>query len=186
MYRITPAYAGKREFHLISFRYLRDHPRLRGEKSSVRTKTTQRQGSPPLTRGKVAHHTRARIYMAFSGNLFLFALQHTIRARVYIWGSPPLTRGKDFTMAKTLIDQGITPAYAGKSCKVRSQHITVEDHPRLRGEKISLSKRMFSLQGSPPLTRGKGSRKTEFPVNNRITPAYAGKRDHQQSDRPAL
>ena len=51
--RITPAYAGKRAPAPGRFRKFRDHPRLRGEKSSVDAPLHSCMGSPPLTRGKV-------------------------------------------------------------------------------------------------------------------------------------
>ena len=107
-------------------------------------------------------------------------------------GSPPLTRGKGIRKGKSKYKQGITPAYAGKSRRLCRLWAGSWDHPRLRGEKFSLiSKRLFR-SGSPPLTRGKGSRETILPVSYRITPAYAGKRsvfvsvDHSTEDHPRL
>ena len=53
-------------------------------------------------------------------------------------GSPPLTRGKESHLPKSLDQSRITPAYAGK----RDMDFVVEannrDHPRLRGEKPAI------------------------------------------------
>ena len=69
----------------------------------------------------------------------------------------------------------ITPAYAGKRDLLIAHPPCTQDHPRLRGEKEKILKAIVGIAGSPPLTRGKGSRKAEFPIGDRITPAYAGK-----------
>ena len=70
---------------------------------------------------------------------------------------------------------GITPAYAGKSCKEHDNAVCTQDHPRLCGEKI------FSLfshaphTGSPPPMRGKDEFANGGRSKSGITPAYAGK-----------
>ena len=51
--RITPACAGKRKGSLVFLREVEDHPRLRGEKSSIFVNIAFIIGSPPLARGKV-------------------------------------------------------------------------------------------------------------------------------------
>ena len=50
--RITPAYAGKRNYDCSFGCCFEDHPRLRGEKRKPRKKHSREAGSPPLTRGK--------------------------------------------------------------------------------------------------------------------------------------
>ena len=112
--RITPAYAGKSAPCGAAPDFMPDHPRLRGEKGGGGGSGVFHGGSPPLTRGKVllprqADYSR-RITPAYAGKSFSEKSAvteawdhprlrgeklHTIRARVYIWGSPPLTRGKD-------------------------------------------------------------------------------------------
>ena len=49
---ITPAYAGKSVPALAFFRVLWDHPRVCGEKASIRSGSRASQGSPPRMRGK--------------------------------------------------------------------------------------------------------------------------------------
>ena len=51
-YRITPAYAGKREDHARSRERAKDHPRLCGEKETIKVGQVTGTGSPPPMRGK--------------------------------------------------------------------------------------------------------------------------------------
>ena len=51
--RITPACAGKSLYVIIVSPFVKDHPRLRGEKFFSNILLDARQGSPPLARGKV-------------------------------------------------------------------------------------------------------------------------------------
>ncbi len=91
-------------------------------------------------------------------------------------GSPPPTRGKGDTVNQSVQVLGITPAYAGKRLRFPLDQVHIQDHPRLRGEKVRSTEDAYRLLGSPPPTRGKGCvshNKTSVP---RITLAYAGKR----------
>ena len=65
-------------------------------------------------------------------------------------------RGKDDMQAAIYREIGITPAYAGKSGKVRVYET--------------------ANAGSPPPMRGKGLQGFSFILPVGITPAYAGKR----------
>ena len=49
---ITPAYAGKSDFHDAHLRFFEDHPRLCGEKFRMIGQNARKQGSPPPMRGK--------------------------------------------------------------------------------------------------------------------------------------
>ena len=86
----------------------------------------------------------------------------------------------------------ITPAYAGKSVHVFWLFPCIEDHPRLRGEKIRAIKLQLPIQGSPPPTRGKVYHSFYSSHQSGITPAYAGKRlpgnsmDFRYLDHPRL
>ena len=57
-FRITPAYAGKRQTVISSDVAKRDHPRLCGEKFLCRSGRMSSTGSPPPMRGKVRWRTR--------------------------------------------------------------------------------------------------------------------------------
>ena len=90
-------------------------------------------------------------------------------------GSPPRMRGKASRGGLILKDDGITPAYAGKSIQTVQFVQYHRDHPRVCGEKLSISSAHISQTGSPPRMRGK-ARMILIHVNGeRITPAYAGK-----------
>ena len=91
-------------------------------------------------------------------------------------GSPPRMRGKASRGGLILKDDGITPAYAGKSIQTFQFVQYHRDHPRVCGEKLSISSAHISQTGSPPRMRGK-ARMILIHVNGeRITPACAGKR----------
>ena len=70
----------------------------------------------------------------------------------------------------------ITPAYAGKSYEIDVMAKSIQDHPRLCGEKFHnfIFHKLFI--GSPPPMRGKDCLGGILQKGNRITPAYAGKR----------
>ena len=51
-YRITPAYAGKSSAISGMIQFFKDHPRLCGEKSTIRHVSNKEIGSPPPMRGK--------------------------------------------------------------------------------------------------------------------------------------
>ena len=68
----------------------------------------------------------------------------------------------------------ITPAYAGNTSAISTGSEKLQDHPRLRGKHVAISRYPQSIGGSPPLTREthrEGKRRTGKPG---ITPAYAG------------
>ncbi|KXB34645.1 hypothetical protein HMPREF3187_01272 [Aerococcus christensenii] len=75
-----------------------------------------------------------------------------------------------------LIEQGITPAYAGKRLFLRLFKFSFWDHPRIRGKKAATDRLTKISKGSPPHTREKGIRHGLITQFRRITPAYAGKR----------
>ena len=51
--RITPAYAGKRSSRHSAMHRKQDHPRLCGEKPTIKRRLQYPRGSPPPMRGKV-------------------------------------------------------------------------------------------------------------------------------------
>ena len=93
-------------------------------------------------------------------------------------------RGKGVSTQFQQLYNRITPAYAGKRphggffCK------SLEDHPRLCGEKTAGVPITSSVSGSPPPMRGKGKCDVAVLQNGRITPAYAGKSTGAGLDTP--
>ena len=93
-----------------------------------------------------------------------------------ILGSPPPMRGKAVTHGIITKVYGITPAYAGKRRCGQHSGLSLQDHPRLCGEKGQSQKSAWLPQGSPPPMRGKVLYIQIINHFTRITPAYAGKR----------
>ena len=117
--------------------------------------------------------------------------------------SPPHGRGKVVLRQVAGAPAGITPAWAGKSPKDVSPAAGAQDHPRMGGEKafcpprplfcrdhprtggekfIIMSSKTDST-GSPPRGRGKEIDRLHKAINNRITPAWAGKRQRPATGR---
>lgn len=72
-------------------------------------------------------------------------------------GSPPHVRGKDLHAVVRSVRQGITPACAGKRPRNRNCGFSLEDHPRMCGEKPLYLRFDNGLEGSPPHVRGKAN-----------------------------
>ena len=90
-------------------------------------------------------------------------------------GSPPRRRGKGQLSVGHQIRERITPAWAGKrNCRTIAPSRR-GDHPRMGGEKSSLSSASLHGPGSPPRGRGKVLVDSEIRPLHRITPAQTGK-----------
>ena len=61
-------------------------------------------------------------------------------------------RGKEYIDTEKLFEQGITPAYAGKSSCAGPGECPVPDHPRLCGEKFGGGQDFYPAAGSMSLT----------------------------------
>ena len=90
-------------------------------------------------------------------------------------GSPPRVRGEDVRNADKSQGLGITPACAGRSLTQARRCATIEDHPRVCGEKAVVNPRFQSARGSPPRVRGEGEAAGLCIKYARITPACAGR-----------
>ena len=170
--RITPAYAGKRHTH-----------------------THTHTGSPPRMRRKAKNLdqtvTRDRITPAYAGKRQRWHGKERSRRdhprvcgeKAYInaamdggVGSPPRMRGKVLGCCFAAGAVGITPAYAGKSPALCGPPAPSQDHPRVCGEKANAKRERRGASGSPPRMRGKECLHHNSHYRDRITPAYAGKR----------
>ena len=92
-------------------------------------------------------------------------------------GSPPRMRGKVYSRTCSIVLDGITPAYAGKSYEAFFSFCRRRDHPRVCGEKAQARREGQEQPGSPPRMRGKAAATINDLREARITPAYAGKSD---------
>ena len=90
-------------------------------------------------------------------------------------------RGKAHCIDGIFVVLGITPAYAGKSYHVLCNCGNSRDHPRVCGEKYSVASAQNVLSGSPPRMRGKAGSSPASGTFDRITPAYAGKSNRDQT-----
>ena len=92
------------------------------------------------------------------------------------WGSPPLARGTVKSLSQPFNICGITPACAGNRYSMGEAGSGNRDHPRLRGEQISIAHKSCCIVGSPPLARGT-VHCLQYGIRHlRITPACAGNR----------
>ena len=171
---ITPAQAGKRTSQSCGPRGYGDHPRTGGEKSFSVGMRSRSPGSPPRGRGKggiLAGRVRPkRITPAWAGKS-----PAGKNADKKLLGSPPRGRGKGVRSGVHRCCRWITPAQAGKSHPCRCGSAGVRDHPRTGGEKMLLLPLVDTRTGSPPRGRGKEIDRLHKAINNRITPAWAGK-----------
>ena len=191
---ITPAYAGKRAFFFRHNLPFWDHPRVCGEKREGVPTGHTLLGSPPRMRGKgivpAVQSAHRGITPAYAGKRVRpwrerhkegdhprvcgeKAASRAMPSRGQ--GSPPRMRGKALCAGGQWWHPGITPAYAGKrTCKTRCWAATW-DHPRVCGEKGTISKPITRQSGSPPRMRGKAAGVLQRNRPAGITPAYAGK-----------
>ena len=84
-------------------------------------------------------------------------------------------RGKEAHELAQYATEGITPAYAGKSCGHQCRQYMPQDHPRVCGEKHGAPVSLMCSLGSPPRMRGKATFSGRHRLAVGITPAYAGK-----------
>ena len=96
-------------------------------------------------------------------------------------GSPPHVRGKGAPGNVSGAHNGITPACAGKSYISGHHFCTLQDHPRMCGEKAGTVASIDAKVGSPPHVRGKVCMATGLRVSDGITPACAGKRESAEN-----
>ena len=152
---ITPAYAGKSSTATLAAHSTGDHPRVCGEKHAVPVSLMWSAGSPPRVRGKDGDLRlpvlAVGITPAYAGKSKSRKCTQAERedhprvcgekARTLIvqdepQGSPPRVRGKADNSSHCQIAHRITPACAGKSCRLRQLHGAYRDHPRVCGEKL--------------------------------------------------
>ena len=131
---ITPAYAGKRQRRATACTWLRDHPRVCGEKDAICKSCPARQGSPSRMRGKAgwplcglpcigitpAYAGKSQPWRSYSQRRWdhprvCGEKRPAVDGKRPLRGSPPHVRGKVVHFFGAHLPDGITPAYAGKS-----------------------------------------------------------------------
>ena len=148
---------------------------MRGEKTFLHDKHFRNYGSPPHARGKARYDicifVTPGITPACAGKRNRYSLppnsnedhprmrgekNHVPAVQFRNRGSPPHARGKAERSSIEPFPPGITPACAGKSFTENAVVLLLEDHPRMRGEKIIFPFVLYPCHGSPPHARGKG------------------------------
>ena len=171
---------GKVIVSMLSLQSLQDHPRLCGEKVLENADGEQLDRITPAYAGKSV----ATLYSLVKVQDHPRLCGEKGKPGVLVTeeqGSPPPMRGKAALSGYDCTAGGITPAYAGKSCRYGRPHTAARDHPRLCGEKLLFVNQSIYYTGSPPPMRGKGEVGTTGCILYGITPAYAGKRSHFRS-----
>ena len=152
-----------------------DYPRICGEKCHEESFQYHRVGITPACAGKSIRPTafalRNRDHPRMCGEK-----AKEPKKPLADRGSPPHMRGKAGLCLIRPCSVGITPAYAGKSCRCPCCCCQTGDHPRICGEKGCVTFWLRNHSGSPPHMRGKDGTKEWADKMGRITPAYTGKR----------
>ena len=95
-------------------------------------------------------------------------------------GSPPQVRGKRFARADRTLQQGITPAGAGKTVEQRIRRCHTQDHPRGCGENTYFTASFVPSSKSPPRMRGKHPPRSRRRRQAGSPPRMRGKRSTGQ------
>ena len=201
---ITPACAGKSVASTWGNALTRDHPRVCGEKLIQTAAGLAAWGSPPRVRGKESKPAKrwesVRITPACAGKRRRtgcgqcragdhprvcgekMAMHPSARK---LPGSPPRVRGKARSLRKKPLQGRITPACAGKRCIAHRPAPSLQDHPRVCGEKPRPQPMPLLPLGSPPRVRGKGLFGPAGSKARGITPACAGKSKARMKNDPS-
>ena len=91
-------------------------------------------------------------------------------------GSPPRVRGKAVGYRIDTIEEGITPACAGKRQYQLPGGHGQKDHPRVCGEKYQSMAHRVRVTGSPPRVRGKDSIKWQWKTGLGDHPRVCGEK----------
>ena len=191
---LIPAWAGKTCRRVVKGSRGRAHPRVGGENHGAVACTTAEGGSSPRGRGKLIsfpHYLGARgLIPAWAGKTFPACRCYT-RARAhprvggengtlidsYVTGegSSPRGRGKLCPRVAGAGDDGLIPAWAGKTGQQLTCARARRAHPRVGGENSTRRTSPASSRGSSPRGRGKRLPKVCDLLRGGLIPAWAGK-----------
>ena len=191
--RIIPAYAGSTYLPKEADIFEGDHPRIRGEHSIGTLCVPKAIGSSPHTRGAQRRildcEKRHRIIPAYAGSTACGNRCHALSrdhprirgehkpdqiGHLSIQGSSPHTRGALHVACRAISRGGIIPAYAGSTAIATATESVLRDHPRIRGEHLTVVVNASFGLGSSPHTRGAQNKRITANRHSRIIPAYAG------------
>ena len=101
-------------------------------------------------------------------------------------GLPPRGRGRAAPALASPAPSRITPAWAGKRCRLEWVTVPLEDYPRVGGEEDHDDSSVAGCAGLPPRGRGRVGHFVVREAEGRITPAWAGKSYVRGTQRPWL
>ena len=172
--RLIPAHAGKTRWKQRILQVWEAHPRSRGENTSPMSDLQTRDGSSPLTRGKLevgllgggslglipAHAGKTRLPWALAGPPQAHPRSRgenppRLSPARQVPGSSPLTRGKHITKKEGKPSLGLIPAHAGKTFARSIRSTSVRAHPRSRGENPLYTVWPMGVNGLIPAHAGK-------------------------------
>ena len=170
---IIPACAGNTDVPVVGTWVGGDHPRMRGEHSSLFPPTCAEQGSSPHARGTPFSErlvsSPPRDHPRMRGEHTWNSFFNTVGS-----GSSPHARGTPFSLATLALGAGIIPACAGNTYQPWPARSASRDHPRMRGEHSRPSGVMWKTWGSSPHARGTPSMSRILADDTGIIPACAG------------
>ena len=190
---IIPALAGNTRSVCGASPRRSDHPRSRGEYLLLVRDNHGLEGSSPLSRGirgpGCCRHRRRRIIPALAGNTGAASRDQAkawdhprsrgeymsaLRTTREVTGSSPLSRGILLGVMGAMLTGRIIPALAGNTLSLSGGIRLRGDHPRSRGEYVTLPCAGLWHGGSSPLSRGIHEGGNGQNVIPRIIPALAG------------
>ena len=170
---IIPACAGNTTATSHDASLFRDHPRMRGEHPSDRPTRSSTAGSSPHARGTLSGHaswlSRTGIIPACAGNT-----DGSYEDMTEVGGSSPHARGTPTARPANTRQAGIIPACAGNTRRPAPSRPSIRDHPRMRGEHMTIKTRFLPGRGSSPHARGTPSDAASLFRFSGIIPACAG------------
>ena len=191
---LIPAWAGKTFSMLSTSSQPEAHPRVGGENARANGVSNVRAGSSPRGRGKrggSADTSRPPgLIPAWAGKTRSWARQGPARTAhprvggennkvilesVVGGGSSPRGRGKLDGELLTEVDDGLIPAWAGKTRTDAGKSPPSSAHPRVGGENENQTFRQKISTGSSPRGRGKRDDIDNLRPAHRLIPAWAGK-----------
>ena len=190
---IIPACAGSTHRWNFAVGAVRDHPRMRGEHKATSRPSTVREGSSPHARGarldfELKIHL-VGIIPACAGSTACPAAsfsapgdhprmrgEHMVLFLVTTTpsGSSPHTRGAPSIDPPFINSCRIIPACAGSTEHLLAFRAARRDHPRMRGEHVSIAFSRMRDKGSSPHARRAPARRTVTLFTSGIIPACAG------------
>ena len=171
---LIPAWAGKTRALDASPVSLAAHPRVGGENQTRTARPSLTRGSSPRGRGKpTVSEIGAGKKMAHPrvGGENLFDKTHVTSRR----GSSPRGRGKRRGPPGRPEEDGLIPAWAGKTLRSRFARTSPTAHPRVGGENLHAFDEPVARSGSSPRGRGKQRGSWRNLYDARLIPAWAGK-----------